>query len=149
MPIPISADAEVRRWLYGRLTTDPILSLSLGARWYQIPAPYDIPDPFGAFGRVGGGTDLRIQGVGPNVVWTELTYNVVVASRATSTAALEPLDARITAILNGAQGTTANAAIFECVRMRPATLMPEVFDRRSGLLYAQLGGEFRIRVQGK
>lgn len=132
------------RWLYSLLSGDTgpggVATLSPGGV-HDTRAPAGATYPLTIF-RFQGGSDLNAQGPGRRV-YVNAIYAVYAITRTASYAPIEPIAARIDALLNGQSGTATGGIVLACTRQSPLVL-PSLED---GVEARALGGIYRIYSQ--
>lgn len=131
-----------QEWLYTTLSGDAQLTAVVGDRIYPRRAPQNTAYPY-VFFQLQSGLDTNAANAVR--IWTDCLFSVFVVTKGSSSEPIEPALKRIDALLHKASPTTNDRGeIFDCVRENALELNPVV----NGIEYLQIGGVYRIHVQG-
>lgn len=137
----MSETARARAWIFTTLTNDPTVAGLIGNRAYHGVAPAQAQYPFVVFQMLSAGNDLMT--VGTARIWSAPLFIVKAVCKGSSTRPIEAIVNRIDQLLHAGSGAVTNGVIVECVRERPFDLP----TNENGVVFQQLGGEYRVRVQ--
>lgn len=130
-------------WMLARLRADTALTGLLAApdAIYTDAGPDGAALPFVIVQLQSPGQDV---GAAPSTrVLTAGTWLVKAVVRGRSYAPAVPIDARLDAVLQGAQGTTPAGTVFGCVRTAPFSLAEDT----PTVKYRHLGGTYRVAAR--
>lgn len=124
-----------------RLRADATMQSLVGARIGNAPAKAGTQYPYVVLDVLSDGTDLRI--VGGIRVWTDPLLLIKAVTKGNDPGQLRPIAQRIDELLDRQSGTITNGVIVDIYRER-GHLRRELTD---GVLYTNMGGEYRYKVQ--
>jgi hypothetical protein len=124
-----------------RLRADATMQALVAARIGNAPAAAGTQYPYVVLDVLSDGNDLRI--VGGIRVWTDPLLLIKAVTKGNNPGQLAPIAKRIDQLLDAQSGTIADGVIVDIYRER-GHLRRELTD---GVLYLNMGGEYRYRVQ--
>ena len=139
---PITAVSLAEAWIFERLSTDGPLSDLLGSRIYAGIAPEGTPYPLLTYQGISG-VDTTAPGM--RRVLTEMTYDIHMATREGSIAALDPIAARVDALLHGQQAYLFASGAYTVACQRTAVV--PTWGQVAGVQTRELVATYEILVQ--
>lgn len=141
-PAPLTSVAIAETWLFARLTTDPPLAALVGTRLFAGIAPEGTDYPLLTYQ---GATGADTTAPGMRRIITQMTYDVHMAVREASIAALDAIAARVDALLHGQQAYQfpSGAYTVACYRTALVPLAGQV----AGVQTRELIASYTIIVQ--
>lgn len=124
-----------------RLRADATMIGLVAARVFNAPAPAGTQYPYVVLDVLSDGTDLRI--VGGIRIWADPLILIKAVTKGNDPGQLRPIAKRIDQLLDRQSGTITDGVIVDIYRER-GHLRRELTD---GVLYLNMGGEYRHRVQ--
>jgi hypothetical protein len=138
---PVAVAPRAERWLKTILGSDPTITAIVGGRIFEGALPQAQSFPAILFQMVSGGSPLL--GNGAEIIWARPVYRVVAATKGNSVAAIVTLADRIFAVLHGARGGVAGAAVDACTYIEEFRDVPIDNNER----YQRAGGLFEIKLR--
>lgn len=139
---------RAQTWLYGLLSTDSVLlTLAASVEIDQVDAalPWERNGQPQRYVVIDVDPRADERGVGGIIIATAVRAIVKAVGRTQNTLALDPIEARLTALLDLAEGEIAGGGyVLSCVRQRPV-YVPETDEH--GTHYLSLGGEYLLQIQ--
>ena len=129
-------------WIYGRLVADGTV-VALGAGVYARSAPPGTVPPYLIYQYMGG-HDVIALGSPIARVMVDGVYLVRAVGYEEEAATVASLAERIDVCLDGQAGTAAGVRVHGCRRDSPFELSSE----DDGIEYLEMGGRYRLWVQG-
>lgn len=124
-----------------RLRADATMQALVGDRIGNAPAKAGTQYPYVVLDVLSDGTDLRI--VGGIRVWTDPLILIKAVTKGNNPGQLFPIAQRIDQLLDRQSGTITDGVIVDIYRERGHLRR----ERTDGVLYLNMGGEYRHKVQ--
>lgn len=131
----------VDAWLYTKLSSDATITSLVAARIYGYTAPPTPTFPYIIFNHQGS---ADVSAVGGYRIFNSGVYQVKAVAQSTSAATAKTIADRIDTLLQRAYGTVTGGYVLGCVREQPLVYV----EITNGIQYRNLGGLYRIYVQG-
>lgn len=129
--------ASAEEYLYATLHGDATLAALVPNGIWNTQADEDTPYPIVVFQLMSA---LDTSAVGANRIWTDMVYLVKAIGQTADPGALDPIAARIDALLHRASGSASDGTVWAIVREQ-VIRMPE---NVAGRFYRHSGGMYRI-----
>jgi len=141
--VTVAETIEAQIWIRATLLANSGFSSAVSSQVYGGVAPNSATYPFVTMQILS--TDDRPL-VGGGILWSDVVMLVRATIDKRSAYEIRSIAAAIQQLLHAKSGTTVDAKIVSCSRIRPHAAPTEETD---GIFYSHLGGEYRIRVKPK
>jgi len=123
--------------IYSKITGDATLAAAVGNRVYEDAAPSKTVYPCIVFSCITPNDSVSVGGV---TIKSDLDYTIKVVGQNSSYALIDPVAARLKAVLHHSE----SGNVLSCIREKPFNRSYEL----NGVQYHERGGIYRIMIQG-
>jgi hypothetical protein len=137
---PVTAPLLAQTFIYSRLSADGTLRGLIPGGIHSEYAPEGTASPWVVYKQMDPGRDLTALGADAQRIKSEPLYIIEAVGKVGSYLPLDPIAARIDALLQGASGAAGDGYVSDC-RRESAYSLAELVDTVD---YRHLGGQYRL-----